>query len=198
MSNKDYYAILGISRNAAADEIKRAYRKMARQYHPDLNHDPGAEERFKEINEAYEVLSDPEKRAVYDRTARSSREWAVSAASPIPSTSLTRSSADWAASVHGRSPSGGGQRSARWKVENNLSSEGGNPGVSKENRRPPGGNPCPPAKGPGATRARNFPNRCSRKWSRGKTGAHGAVPVTQTHFFSWGLPFRKKTKSCPP
>ncbi len=67
MSNKDYYAVLGIPRNATADEIKRAYRKMARQYHPDLNHEPDAEERFKEINEAYEVLSDPEKRAMYDR-----------------------------------------------------------------------------------------------------------------------------------
>ncbi len=67
MSSKDYYAVLGIPRNATADEIKRAYRKMARQYHPDLNHEPDAEERFKEINEAYEVLSDPEKRAMYDR-----------------------------------------------------------------------------------------------------------------------------------
>ncbi len=65
---KDYYAILGVPRNATEKEIKAAYRKLARQYHPDVNPgDKQAEERFKEINEAYQVLSDPEKRAAYDR-----------------------------------------------------------------------------------------------------------------------------------
>ncbi|WP_018111685.1 DnaJ C-terminal domain-containing protein [Thermus igniterrae] len=63
---KDYYAILGVPRNATQEEIKRAYKRLARQYHPDVNKSPGAEERFKEINEAYAVLSDPEKRKIYD------------------------------------------------------------------------------------------------------------------------------------
>ena len=64
---KDYYDTLGISRNADTQEIKSAFRRLARQYHPDVSQEPGAEEKFKELNEAYEVLSDDEKRARYDR-----------------------------------------------------------------------------------------------------------------------------------
>ena len=67
MSNRDYYEILGIARNASDDEIKAAFRKLARQYHPDVSKEADAEERFKEINEAYGVLSDADKRARYDR-----------------------------------------------------------------------------------------------------------------------------------
>src|SRR4051812_35136781 len=64
----DYYKVLGIEKKAPADEIKKAYRKLARRYHPDRNPgDPKAEERFKEISEAYDVLGDPEKRKKYDR-----------------------------------------------------------------------------------------------------------------------------------
>lgn len=63
--NKDYYKILGVSKNASPDEIKRAYRKLAHQYHPDKN--SGSAERFKEINEAYQILSNPQKKAQYDQ-----------------------------------------------------------------------------------------------------------------------------------
>src|SRR5512143_1547713 len=70
MSNQDYYDILGVGRNASEDDIRTAFRKLARQYHPDVNKEDGAEEKFKEINEAYGVLSDPEKRTRYDRFGR--------------------------------------------------------------------------------------------------------------------------------
>ncbi|MFC9955841.1 DnaJ C-terminal domain-containing protein [Streptomyces nigra] len=64
---QDFYEVLGVSRTASQDEIQQAYRKLARKYHPDVNKDPGAEERFKDLNEAYSVLSDPKTRARYDR-----------------------------------------------------------------------------------------------------------------------------------
>lgn len=67
MEFKDYYQIMGIKRDASQDEIKRAYRKLARRYHPDVSKESNAEQRFKEVGEAYEVLKDPEKRAAYDR-----------------------------------------------------------------------------------------------------------------------------------
>jgi molecular chaperone DnaJ len=66
-SKRDYYEVLGVARNATADDLKRAYRRLARQYHPDVNQEHDAEDRFKEVNEAYEILSDTEKRARYDR-----------------------------------------------------------------------------------------------------------------------------------
>lgn len=67
MASKDYYSILGVDKNASADEIKSAYRRLAKKYHPDLNKAPDAAEKFKEINEAYEVLGDDKKRANYDQ-----------------------------------------------------------------------------------------------------------------------------------
>jgi curved DNA-binding protein len=64
---RDYYEVLGVARDASADEIQRTFRTLARRYHPDVNRDPGAEERFKQINEAYQVLADPATRSRYDR-----------------------------------------------------------------------------------------------------------------------------------
>jgi curved DNA-binding protein len=66
MEYRDYYAVLGVDRKASADEIKKAYRRLARKYHPDVNRETDAEDKFKEVGEAYEVLSDPEKRSAYD------------------------------------------------------------------------------------------------------------------------------------
>ena len=66
MKYTDYYAALGVERGASADEIKKAYRRLAQKYHPDVSKEPGAESKFKEVAEAYQTLKDPEKRAAYD------------------------------------------------------------------------------------------------------------------------------------
>lgn len=73
MDFKDYYAALGVGRDATADDIKKAFRKLARKYHPDVSKEADAEARMKEVNEAYTVLSDPEKRAAYDQLGRGYR-----------------------------------------------------------------------------------------------------------------------------
>src|SRR5687768_83447 len=79
---KDYYAVIGVSRTASQDEIKRAYRRLAVKYHPDKNPDPQAQQRIVEINEAYDVVGDPEKRNAYDQ--RLDNPWAEVITAPDP------------------------------------------------------------------------------------------------------------------
>jgi molecular chaperone DnaJ len=80
---RDYYEVLGIGRSANTDEIRRAYRKLARQYHPDINSEAGAEDRFKEINEAYETLADDDRRASYDRFGHAASGYGGATADPF-------------------------------------------------------------------------------------------------------------------
>ena len=83
MEYKDYYKILGVDRKASEEEIKKAFRKLAMKYHPDRNPgDKKAEETFKDINEAYEVLSDPEKRRRYDQLGESYTRWQQAGGAP--------------------------------------------------------------------------------------------------------------------
>jgi curved DNA-binding protein len=82
----DFYRVLGVDRSAGQQDIQRAYRTLARRFHPDINKDPGAEERFKQINEAYEVLSDEKKRARYDRYGEAWRQVPEDYDGPIPGT----------------------------------------------------------------------------------------------------------------
>jgi curved DNA-binding protein len=117
MDYKDYYKILGVGKDASQDDIKKAFRKLARQHHPDANKgDKKSEEKFKEINEAYEVLSDPEKRKMYDRLGSNFREYQRAGGTP--------GDYDWAQWTQpppgGAGTAGGAGRGRRAPFEENL------------------------------------------------------------------------------
>ena len=95
----DFYVLLGVARTATEVEIKKAYRKLAMEYHPDRNPAPEAEARFKEITEAYEVLRDPEKRSAYDRYGKAGRRRAAADSDSITSISAKRSTSSCATSA---------------------------------------------------------------------------------------------------
>src|SRR6201988_3106068 len=115
MAKQDYYEILGIKRDAKPEEIKKAYRRLARKYHPDVNPgDKAAEERFKLMSEAHDVLSDPKKRSVYDRFGQYSDNLADAAARGGGPSAGTRTSPgfdftgfDWGNASSGNAGGGG-------------------------------------------------------------------------------------------
>ena len=82
--DKNYYAVLGLERNADEEAIKKAYRKLALKYHPDKNHEPGAAEKFKEVSDAYTVLSDPQKKGFYDQQSAFGAKQAAPSSAPRP------------------------------------------------------------------------------------------------------------------
>lgn len=120
MDFKDYYQTLGVARDASADDIKKAFRKLARKYHPDVSKEPGAEARMKEINEANAVLSDPEKRALYDQMGSGHQQGQPFQPQPGWDSNFEFSGADAAdssdffASLFGRA--GGARRSGAYRM----------------------------------------------------------------------------------
>jgi curved DNA-binding protein len=104
MEFRDYYKILGVERAATADQIKTAYRRLARKFHPDVSKEPNAEARFKEMQEAYEVLKDPEKRAAYDQLGS---EW--------KSGQQFRPPPDWGSGFEFSGRPGGARGAGRWR-----------------------------------------------------------------------------------
>src|SRR5436190_11128655 len=111
MDFKDYYASLGVAKTATDKEVKQAYRKLARKHHPDVNPgDKGAENRFKEINEAYEVLGDPAKRKKYDELGANWRAYEQAGAGQAPGGFDPNRAGGWNVNFGGGSGQGGGFR----------------------------------------------------------------------------------------
>ncbi|MFE2610071.1 DnaJ C-terminal domain-containing protein [Streptomyces mirabilis] len=117
---RDYYDVLGVPRTASAEEIQQAFRKLARRHHPDINKDPGAEERFKEINDAYSVLSDPKTRQRYDRFGENFRQIPEDYDERVAAGAGARGG--WSAGVGGAG--GGGGRGVRFRTADGVDFDG--------------------------------------------------------------------------
>ncbi|HEX8035772.1 MAG TPA: molecular chaperone DnaJ [Ktedonobacterales bacterium] len=157
-TKRDYYEILGVARTANEDEIKKSFRRLARQYHPDVNREKGAEDRFKEINEAYEVLGDAQKRQAYDRFGHAGVNGAAAGAGANPfegfgfggfSDIFEQIFANAAAGGAGTARRGGVQRGADLRYELTITFEEAVRGCQKEIEIPRW-ETCPTCHGNGA------------------------------------------------
>jgi DnaJ-class molecular chaperone len=107
MAKRDFYEVLGISKNATKDEIKKAYKRLAKKHHPDVDKSAGAEQKFKEINEAYQILSDPQKKAAYDRLGHAAFD--PSAGSGFGGRAGQSQSGQWGPFTYTYTSTGGGE-----------------------------------------------------------------------------------------
>ena len=118
-TKRDYYEVLGVARSASSDEIRSAYRRLARQYHPDVSQEQNAEAQFKEINEAYEVLSNAEKRTTYDRFGHAGTQSGPGASVAVSPTSARSSKTflpawAWAPELASHSVARGAAPTSEW------------------------------------------------------------------------------------
>lgn len=162
-TKRDYYEVLGVQRNASQEDIKKAFRRLARQYHPDVNREEGSESRFKEINEAYEVLSDNQKRTMYDRFGHTTGMGGGAGFDPFAGADPFSTIFDaffGGAGVAGGRAQRGPQRGADLRYNLRLSFEEAVFGCEKEIefRRL---EPCPPCGGSGAEPGTE-PTRCAK------------------------------------
>ncbi|MDE5566206.1 MAG: DnaJ domain-containing protein, partial [Anaeroplasmataceae bacterium] len=179
MAKRDYYEVLGLQKGASAEEIRHAYRTLAKKYHPDINKEPGAEEKFKEVNEAYDTLSDEQKKARYDQFGFDDpMSGAGGAGGGFGGFSGFGGFEDIFSSFFGggaRSNGTGAQQGNDVEKEMTITFEEAVFGVTKEieiNVK----DPCPTCKGSGAKPGTN-PETCA------KCGGKGQVVFTQQSFF---------------